>query len=110
MITEGPPAQAAPRAMTSRELVARLLDVTPEPTPGAGIEELMSVFEGVIAERGAILAAIAPPIPLSDPDRPLLAELTRRQDAWQGALAAALRRVGEQRCGAAQLRAYAGRR
>lgn len=96
--------------LTGRELVTRLLDATPVPTPGAEAEELLAMFEAVFAQRAAILATIAAPIPLSDPDRPLLAELTRREDAWQDALAAAQRQVGRQRCGAAQLRAYAGRR
>jgi hypothetical protein len=95
--------------MTGSELVTRLLDVTPAPTPGAAVDELLSVFEAVIAQRAEVLAAVAAPLPLSDPDRPLLVELRRRQDAWQDALAAARRWVGEQRCGAAQLRAYAGR-
>jgi hypothetical protein len=97
-------------ALTGRELVTRLLDLTPVPMPGAGIDELLAVFEAALARRSAILAAIAAPLTLSEMDRPLLAELQRRQDAWQDALAAALRRVGEQRCGAAQLRAYAGGR
>ncbi|HEX3762590.1 MAG TPA: hypothetical protein VHW23_28000 [Kofleriaceae bacterium] len=96
--------------MTGRELVDRLLDVTPAPMAGARVDELLSVFEAVMARRAEILAAVAAPVPLSDPDRPRLAELTRRQDAWQDALAAALRQVGEQRRGASQLRAYGGRR
>jgi hypothetical protein len=94
--------------LTARELVTRLLDATPEPPPGAGFDELFPVFEAVIARRAAILAQVTAPITLSEPDRPLLVELHRRQDAWQDALATALRRIGEQRCGAAQLRAYAG--
>jgi len=109
---KGPPASLArgnPRGMTGRDLVGRLLDVTPAPTPGARVDELLSAFEAVLAQRAALLAGIAAPVTLSEPDRPLLAELHRRQDAWQDALAAALRRIGEHRCGAAQLRAYAGR-
>jgi hypothetical protein len=96
--------------LTGRELVTRLLDVTPVPEPGAGADQLLSVFEAIVARRAAIIALIALPITLSEPDRPLLVELERRQEIWQDALAAALRRVGGQRCAAAQLRAYAGPR
>jgi hypothetical protein len=96
--------------VTGHELVDQLLDATPAPTPGMAVDELLAVFDAVVTRRAEILAAVAAPIPLSDPDRPRLAELTRRQDAWQDALAAALRQVGEQRRGASQLRAYAGRR
>lgn len=91
-----------------RELVTRLLDVTPMPTPTDDVDRLLAAFDAVVAERAAILAEVAAPITLSEIDRPLLAELERRQNFWQDALAAALRRVGEQRCGATQLRAYAG--
>lgn len=100
---------AAPEP-TGRDLITRLLDLTPVPTPGAGVDDLLSMFEAVIAQRAAILAVIASPITLSEQDRPLLAELHRRQDAWQDALAAALGQVGEQRGAPAQLRAYAGPR
>jgi hypothetical protein len=91
-----------------RELVSRLLDVTPMPTPTDDIDRLLAAFDTVVAERAAILAEVAAPITLSEIDRPLLIELERRQNFWQDALAAALRRVGEQRCAATQLRAYAG--
>jgi len=93
-----------------RDLVIRLLDVTPAPTAGAGADQLLATFEVMVAERTAILAAFAAPITLSDTDRPLLIELERRQKIWQDALGEALRQVGEQRCAAAQLRAYAGPR
>lgn len=91
-----------------RELVSRLLDVTPMPTPTDDVDRLLAAFDTVVAERAAILAEVAAPITLSEIDRPLLIELERRQNFWQDALAAALRRVGEQRCAATQLRAYAG--
>lgn len=106
-------APAAPaRQLTGRELVARLLDATPTPAPAAAadVDELVSVFEAIAARRAAIIALIVPPITLSEMDRPLLVELERRQRAWQDALARALRMVGGRRCGAAQLRAYAGPR
>jgi hypothetical protein len=96
--------------MTGRDLVTRLLDVTPPPTENAAVDDLLAAFDGILAERAAILEALVPPITLSEIDRPLLAELERRQKIWHEALAAALRRVGEQRCGAQQLRAYAGPR
>jgi hypothetical protein len=92
--------------MTSHDLMTRLLDVTPAPAAGATVDDLLAAFEGILAERAAILESLVPPITLSEIDRPLLAELERRQEIWQAALAEALRRVGEQRCGAAQLRAY----
>ena len=96
--------------ITGGDLVSRLLDVTPAPTPGAVADELLARFDVMVAERGAVLAEITAPITLSDADRPLLIELERRQKIWQDALAEALRQVGEQRCGNAQLRAYAGPR
>lgn len=95
---------------SGRELVTQLLDATPAPPPGASIDQLLAAFDAVQARRAAILAEAQPPLTLSDTDRPLLVELERRQNIWQDALAAALRRVGEHRCGAAQLRAYGGSR
>lgn len=97
-----------PTVLTAgREILARLLDATPLPTPGAGVEELLQTFEVLEAERARILAAIAPPLHLADGDRALLVELERREGLWHDALAAAQRAIGQQRCGAAQLRAYA---
>ena len=95
---------------SGRELVTRLLDVTPVPAADADIDQLLTAFDAIHAERAAILADAQPPFTLSDTDRPLLVELERRQNIWQDALASALRRVGGHRCGAAQLRAYAGSR
>jgi hypothetical protein len=91
-----------------RGLLQRLLEVTPLPAAGTRVEDLLTAFEAVIAERAAILLTIVPPITLSEMDRPLLIELERRQNIWQDALAAALRRVGEQRVATTRLRAYAG--
>jgi hypothetical protein len=96
--------------LTGRELVTRLLDVTPAPTAGVDIDQLLAAFEAILAQRTAIIAQVALPITLSDCDRPLLAELERRQNTWQDALGAAMQRVGDQRCAATQLRAYAGPR
>jgi hypothetical protein len=96
--------------LTGRELIARLVDATPSPPPDVGIEQLLAVFGGMLAARGDLLAQAAAPVTLSESDRPLLVELERRQNIWHDALAAALREVGGQRCGAAQLRAYAGPR
>jgi hypothetical protein len=95
---------------SGHELVTRLLDVTPVPASDANIDQLLAAFDTIHAERAAILADAPTPITLSDTDRPLLAELERRQNIWQDALAAALRRVGDHRCGTAQLRAYGGPR
>ena len=96
--------------LTGRELIARLVDATPVPPAGAGVEDLLALFEAILASRSALLAQAVAPVTLSEPDRPLLVELERRQNIWQDALAAALRRVGGQRCGAAQMRAYGGSR
>ena len=93
-----------------RELITRLLDATPASVDDLEIDPLIATFQAILAARDAILAEVEAPITLSDADRPLLVELERRQAVWHDALAAALRRVGEQRCGAAQIRAYAGRR
>jgi hypothetical protein len=102
---------AAPdRPLTGRELVTRLLELTPAPDDSVDVAELMAAFETVIAQRAAVLAAVVPPITLSETDRPLLAELERRQGLWQDLLAQALRVVGGQRCAASQLRAYGGQR
>lgn len=90
------------------ELLSRLIAATPDPAPDAEVEQLLAEFEAIIAQRAAIIATIVPPLTLSDTDRPLLAELERRQQLWQDALATALRTVGERRCAATQLRAYAG--
>jgi hypothetical protein len=98
-----------PRAIGSigREILARLLELTPPPPQGVAVDQLLACFEAIVTERAAILAGIVPPLQLIDADRPLLVELERRQTAWHDALAAAQRTVGEQRCGAHQLRAYA---
>ncbi len=90
-----------------REILARLLDATPLPTPGSGIEELLAAFEHILTEREGVLAEIVPPLHVADDDRSLLVELEERQAAWQHALVDAQRTTGEQRCGAGQLRAYA---
>jgi len=100
--------------LTNHALLAELLDVTPAITPDlapeVGIDELLATFEAIVALRADIIARIIPPITLSEKDRPLLVELERRQNIWQDALAGALRRVGEQRVGTTQLRAYGGAR
>jgi hypothetical protein len=96
--------------LTGRELIAGLLDATPVPPAGAAAEDLLALFEAILAGRSALLAQAVAPVTLSEPDRPLLVELERRQNIWQDALAAAQCRVGWQRCGAAQLRAYGGSR
>jgi hypothetical protein len=90
-----------------REILARLLDLTPVPTPGADVEQLIAAFEVIMSGRGAIIALILPPISVTEADRPLVVELARRQTLWQEALAAAQHTVGDQRCGADHLRAYA---
>ena len=95
---------------SGHDLVTRLLDATPVPAADADIDQLLAAFDAIHAARAAILADAQAPFTLSDTDRPLLAELEWRQNIWQDALAAALRRVGVHRRGTAQLRAYAGSR
>ena len=97
----------ADRPPSCREILARMLDATPLPTPGCDIEPLLATLEGILTARDAILALIAPPIDVPDADRPLLEELERRDAEWQDALRDAQLRVGQQRCGAGRLRAYA---
>ena len=92
--------------MTAREILVRLLELTPEP-PAAEVDQLLAGFDAMLAARAEVLAAIAPPLVLGDSERPLYAELERRDAAWQAALGAARQTIGGQRCGAAQLRAYA---
>ncbi|HET7503946.1 MAG TPA: hypothetical protein VFK02_23150 [Kofleriaceae bacterium] len=102
------PGAAAPHS--GREILARLLARTPPP-PAAetDADQLLAAFAVIIAEREAVIAQIAPPLPLTDADRELLVELVRRQDAWHDALTAAQRTALSHRHGAAQLRAYARR-
>jgi hypothetical protein len=93
--------------MTGHEILVRLLELTPEPPVGAEVEQLLTLFDGVMTARAEIIATLVPPLQLGADDRPLLIELERRQVAWQDALADAQRTIGGQRCGAEQLRAYA---
>lgn len=112
---QGPPATLArgnPGGMTAstqsgREILARLVELTPEPPAGLEVEQLLAAFEAIVEARAAIIATLAPPLQLAATDRPMLAELERRQMRWLDALAAAQRTIGQQRCGAEQLRAYA---
>jgi hypothetical protein len=90
-----------------REILVRLLDATPLPTPGSGIAELLAVFEHILTEREAVLAEIVAPLRVADDERPLLVALEEREAVWQHALVDAQRATGDQRCGAVQLRAYA---
>ena len=92
---------------SDREILARLLDATPLPTPGCDVEPLLETLDRILAARAEILALIVPPLRVADADRPLLEELARREALWQQALCDAQSRVGTQRCGAGQLRAYA---
>ena len=100
---------AAPVRSTpgGHEILRRLLDATPLPTPGSEVEPLLDAFERILSERDAILALIVPPLRVAEADRVLLRELEERQTAWDEALAAARAEIGGQRCGAGRLRAYA---
>jgi hypothetical protein len=100
--------EAGAMTLDGRELLVQLLDLTPLPTPGLEIEQLVAMFDAILADRAGVIDGIVPPIGLDEADRPLLVELDRRHTLWQDALAAARRVVGEQRLGAEHLRAYAG--
>jgi len=104
--TQGPeiPFELLPSA---GEILARLLAATPTPPADAAIEQLLATFEAVVTQRAAIIAAIVPPLPLTDADRLVMRELEGRQAAWRDALAAAQHAVGKQRGCPDQLRAYA---
>lgn len=91
---------------SGREILAHLLELTPEP-PCTDAEHLLAAFEAIDAARSEVFDRLVPPIALADDDRPLLVELQRRHALWQEALAQALRSVGGQRCGTMHLRAYA---
>jgi hypothetical protein len=96
------------QALDVHELLNLLIEATPVPTMDFDVEELLVVFEDIMARRAELISQITAPLTLSEIDRPLLAELERRQNLWQDVLATALRTVGERRCGASHLRAYAG--
>jgi hypothetical protein len=96
----------SPPGASGREILAHLLELTPEP-PCTDAEHLLAAFEAIDAARSEVFAGLTPPIALAEDDRPLLVELERRQALWQEALAQALRSVGGQRCGNTHLRAYA---
>jgi hypothetical protein len=89
------------------EILAALLEATPLPTPGSGVEQLLAAFEIVLTQRAAVLSRIVPPLRVADDDRPLLDELERRQAAWQAMLDTARIMIGGARVGTHQLRAYA---
>ena len=93
----------------TRELLTQLIDATPPPPAGLEVDDLLAAFEAIIARRAAILDQLAPPLALADADRALVAEIERRDAAWQAALTTALELVGSQRHGTDQLRAYAPR-
>ena len=105
---QGDPQGPGGVAPSGREILARLLELTPPPQHGVAIDQLLVIFEALVAKRAAVIATIIPPLDLAAADRPLLVELELRQTAWAEVLEAAQRAVGEQRCGAHQLRAYAG--
>ena len=91
----------------SREILAALLEATPLPTPGDGVEQLLAAFETVLTQRAAVLDRIVPPLRVADDERPLLVELEQRQAAWQAALDTARLSIGGARVGTQRLRAYA---
>jgi hypothetical protein len=93
----------------THQLLTQLIDATPPPPAGLEVDDLLAAFEAIIARRAAILDQLAPPLALGEADRALVAEIERRDAAWQAALTAALELVGGQRHGSDQLRAYGPR-
>ncbi len=93
------------------ELLTQLISLTPLPPTehesAHEIDALLAASEAIIAQRAELFEGLTTPLEVSDEDRPLVAELERRDAAWQAALSAAMRRIGEQRHGTEQLRAYA---
>jgi hypothetical protein len=89
------------------ELLHRLIEATPAPPSGLEIDELLAAFEAIIARRAELIERLAPPLQLTEIDRPLVVEHERRDAAWKSALTTALEVVGHQRHGSDQLRAYA---
>jgi hypothetical protein len=97
-------------AVSPREILVRLLDLTPEPPSGLEADQLIAAFEEIVVARDGVIAAVAEialPVSLTDDVRALFVELKRREALWQDALTAARQRIGQQRCGAEKLRAYA---
>ena len=102
-------AQAGQASPTSHEILSRLLELTPIPSDHLEVDQLLVTFDAILTRRAAVIATIVAPLRLDETACALRAELERRDQAWQGVLAHALRAVGEQRCGVSRLRAY-GRR
>jgi hypothetical protein len=99
------PTHAASQA--AHELLTQLIALTSLPPADHEIDALLAASEALIAQRAELFEHLTAPIVVSDADRPLVAELERRDAAWQAALTAAMRLLGEQRHGTEQLRAYA---
>ncbi len=92
--------------MTADELLERLLELTPLPPDTTDAEALLAAAAEMLAARQVCLAAGAVVVgKASRADR--IAELGRREAAWQGALAAAQQATGQQRMATAKLRRYA---
>jgi hypothetical protein len=92
--------------MTSGELVARMLELTPAPPSDAGTDELIAAAAAMLAARQLLLDA-ARGLEPGPVDARLTARLAEREQAWRAAVAAAQCAIGTQRTSAAALRSYA---
>ncbi len=93
--------------LSGQDVLVQLLALTPLPPAQVEVELLIATFEAIVGRRAEVLAQLKSPLQLADTERAMLAELERRDAAWHGALAAALRTVGDRRYGVGKLRAYA---
>jgi hypothetical protein len=59
----------------AHEILARLLELTPEPPIDAEIDQLLAAFDAIVTARAAIIDALIPPVTIAATDRPLLLEL-----------------------------------
>ena len=87
--------------------IRALLDATPPPPEDVDVDTLTTTFAAVSAARQAIIDSLTAPILVDDADRPLLATLRARQDAWHAALSRALDHVRDQRIAATKVKGYA---
>ena len=84
-------------------MIEALLEVTPYPPATDDITELLAAADQMVRARDGVLSkAVA-----AKADASLVAELDARQLAWTVKLAAARARLGNQRVGTRQMRAYA---
>lgn len=92
--------------MTSAQLLAKLLSITPVPPDSFDVDELLAAAAAMLAARQQLLDT-ATQIVMAPFDPSELAELHCREAAWREAIASAQRVVGTQRIGVSRMRKYA---